>query len=130
VRRLAGPGCTRVSQIANTGGRLGGNLGALGVLALILAGVLLSFAMRRAAGWRRWAWPTRWTMLLMLCVTFGDIIGGHHGLGGLFERLLALLGAAWLGAVAVAILGRTRKAHAVPKLVHKGADQDLRPLGR
>jgi hypothetical protein len=38
------------------------------------------------AGWRRWARRARWTMLLMLCVTFGDIIGGHHGLGGLFEE--------------------------------------------
>jgi hypothetical protein len=64
-------------------------------------------------------------VLLLLCVTFGDIIGGHHGLGGLFERLLALLGA-WLGAVAVGILRRTRKAPAVPKLVHMRADQDLR----
>jgi hypothetical protein len=108
--RLADPGCTAAAQIANTGGQLDNALTTGGVLALILAGLLLSFAMRRTAGWRRWAWPTRWTMIALFCVTVADIIGSQHHLGGLFERLLALIGAGWLAAVAVGVLRRSRAA--------------------
>src|ERR1700753_1039683 len=63
--RLAGPGCTTSKQIANTGGMLHHTLSPHGVLALVLAGIFLSCAMRRAATWRGWAWPTRWTMVLL-----------------------------------------------------------------
>jgi hypothetical protein len=109
--RMADPGCTATKQIANTGGQLDSTLTTGGVLALILAGLLLSFAMRRTATWRGWAWPTRWTMLALFFVAFADAIGSHYGLGGVFERMLALIGAAWLAAVAVAILRRTRRAN-------------------
>lgn len=108
--RMADPGCTPTRQIANTGGQLDNILSTYGVLALIVAGVLLSFAMRRAPGWRGWAWPTRWTMIALFCAAFTDAIGSHYGLGGFFERLIALIGAAWIAAVAVGILRRTRKA--------------------
>ena len=104
--RMADPGCTATRQISNLGGRLDDTLSTYGVLALVVAGLFLSFAMRRAATWRRWAWPTRWTMLALFCVTFADAIGSHYGLGGLFERLIALIGATWLAGLAAAILRR------------------------
>jgi hypothetical protein len=110
--RLADPGCTSAKQIANTGGMLDNTLSTYGVLALVLAGIFLSFAMRRAATWRGWAWPTRWTMVLLFGAAFADAIGQHYGLGGLFERLIALIGAIWLGALAVAVLRRQRQARA------------------
>jgi hypothetical protein len=75
VFQLADPGCTATKQLANTGGQLDSTLTTGGVLALVLAGLLLSFAMGRTAGWRRWAWPTRWTMLVLFGVTFADAIG-------------------------------------------------------
>ncbi|HEX4254342.1 MAG TPA: hypothetical protein VH089_04590, partial [Streptosporangiaceae bacterium] len=90
-------------------GMLDNTLSTYGVLALVLAGIFLSFAMRRAATWRGWAWPTRWTMVLIFGAAFADAIGQHYGLGGLFERLIALIGAIWLGSLAVAILRRNRK---------------------
>jgi hypothetical protein len=106
---MADPGCTATKQLANSGGQLDSTLTTGGVLALILAGFLLSVAMRRTAGWRRWAWPTRWTMIVLFCVTFADAIGSHYNLGGLFERMLAFTGAAWVSAVAVGVLRRTRR---------------------
>jgi hypothetical protein len=112
--RMADPGCTATKQIANAGGQLDNTLTSGGVLALVLAGFLLSFAMRRAAGWRGWAWPTRWTMIVLFCVAFADAIGSHYNLGGFFERMLALIAAAWIAAVAVGVLRRTRKAAEVP----------------
>jgi hypothetical protein len=107
--RMVDPGCTATKQISNLGGQLDNTLSTYGVLALVVAGVFLSFAMRRAATWRGWAWPTRWTMLALFLVTFADAIGSHYGLGGLFERMIALIGAIWLASLAVAILRRTRK---------------------
>jgi hypothetical protein len=108
--RLADQGCTTSRQIATTGGMLDNTLSTYGVVALILAGIFLSFAMRRAATWRGWAWPTRGAMVVLFGVAVADAIGQHHGLGGLFERLIALIGAVWLGSLAVAVLRRNRKA--------------------
>jgi hypothetical protein len=112
--RMADPGCTAAKQISSTGGMLDNTLSTYGVLALVLAGIFLSFAMRRAATWRGWAWPTRWTMVLLFLVALADAVGQHYGLGGLFERLIALIGAIWLGALALAILRRNRQAPAGP----------------
>ena len=108
--RLADPGCTTAKQIANTGGMLDNTLSTYGVVALVAAGIFLSFAMRRLTTWRGWAWPTRWTMVLLFLAAFADAIGQHYGLGGLFERLIALVGAIWIGSLAVAILRRNRRA--------------------
>jgi hypothetical protein len=65
-------------------------------------------------------------MLVLFCVTCGDIIGVSHGVGGVFERLIALIAAVWLGAVGVGILRRTRKARAVPEDSMTGAGPGLR----
>lgn len=128
--RASDPGCTAARQLSNTGGRLDDILTTSGILATIAAGILLSFAMRRTPGWHRWARPTRWTMFLLFCVTCGDIIGNSHGAGGAFERLIALTAAAWLGAVAVAILRRTRKTSDAPEgSSSSGADPGLRSAG-
>jgi len=113
--RASDPGCTAVRQLSNSGGRLDDVLTTFGVLAMIVAGILLSFAMRRTASWRGWAGPTRAAMFLLFCFTCGDIIGSSHGVGGAFERLIALTGAVWLAAVAVGVLRRTRKTRAVPE---------------
>jgi hypothetical protein len=51
-------------------------------------------------------------MIVLFGVTFADAIGSHYSLGGFFERMLALIGAAWLAAVAIAVLRRTRRAPA------------------
>ena len=107
--RMVDAGCTATKQVSNFGGQLDNSLTTLGVLAFVLAGFLLSFAMRRAATWRGWAWPTRWAMVVLFLVAFADAIGGHYGLGGFFERLIALIGAIWLFSLAVAILRRLRR---------------------
>jgi len=93
----------------------------LGVPGMVLAlAQTLPLAVRRrcpalslavvAVAWRGWAWPTRWTMLALFCAAFADAIGSHYGLGGFFERLIALIGAGWIAAVAVGILRRSQQA--------------------
>lgn len=121
--RMADPGCTASRQVASTGGQLDGTLTTAGVLAVVVAGLLLSFAMRRAPGWRRWAWPTRWTMIVLFCVAFADAIGSNYSLGGFFERMLALIGAGWIAALAIGILRRTRPAQLPGRPADRLADR-------
>jgi hypothetical protein len=65
-------------------------------------------------------------MLVLFCVTCGDIIGVSHGVGGVFERLIALTAAVWLGAVGVGVLRRARQARVVPRGSFTGAEPGLR----
>lgn len=104
--RLADPGCTTTMQVSNSGGQMDNLLTSVGVPLLVLAGFFLAAAMRRTPGWRAWAWPTRWTMILLLAFAALDIVTRNSGLSGLFERLIAATGAAAIAAFAVGILRR------------------------
>jgi hypothetical protein len=102
--RLADPGCTAVSQLSNAGGALDASLSTAGVALFVAGAVFLAVAMNKAAGWKSGFVP----MLLFAIVAFvfflADGVLASAGLGGLFERLLALAGAAALAWLAVRIL--------------------------
>jgi len=104
--RMADPGCTTAKMVSNSGGKLDDTLTSIGVLLLVAAGFFLAHAMRRISSWQAWAWPTRWTAVLILVLAVANI--PHSGLGGLFERLLAATMAAAVAALAVGILRRSR----------------------
>jgi hypothetical protein len=53
--RAADPGCTTAKAVSNTGGKLDGNLTAIGVVLLVLAAFFLAHAMHRLPAWRAWA---------------------------------------------------------------------------
>jgi len=100
--RAADPGCTTARAISNSGGKLDDALSSIGLLLLVLAGFFLAAAMRRIPGWRAWAWPARWTAVLIFALTIADAVGS--GLSGLIERLLAAAAAAGVAALAIGIL--------------------------
>jgi len=104
--RMADPGCTTTKMVANSGGKLDGNLTTIGVVLFILAGFFLAHAMRRIPQWRAWAVPARWITVLVLVFTIADL--ADSGLSGLFERLVSAIGAAALAALAVGILRRSQ----------------------
>jgi hypothetical protein len=91
--RLADPGCTAAGQLGNAGGRLDSTLSTLGVIAFIAAIFFLAAAMAKVPDWRRLSGPTIVIGILTVLafVALGAL--GGSGLGGLFERLLALFGA-------------------------------------
>ncbi|MEV0844086.1 DUF998 domain-containing protein [Actinocatenispora sera] len=104
--RMADPGCTAIKQISNAGGSTDNVVTSLGVLLLVVAGFFLAAAMRRTPGWQRWAWPARWAAILVLAFAVADVLTQNAGLGGLFERLVAVTGAVAVGVLAVGILRR------------------------
>jgi hypothetical protein len=103
--RMADPGCTPAMQLSNAGGKLDDALTSIGVLLLVAAGFFFASAMRRVPGWQAWAWPARWTAVLLIVFTLGE---AASRLSGLFERLVAATAAAAIAALAVGILRRTR----------------------
>jgi hypothetical protein len=105
--RLADPGCTSAKQLSNFGGTMDDLLSTAGLILFVIAGFLLAAAMKRAAGWQPLVRPTRWFMALMIVVLLADSIG-LGGLGGLFERLAALTGAAWIAFLAAEVGRRCR----------------------
>lgn len=104
--RQADPGCTAAVQIAGSGGLLDAVLSTAGVSFLIAAGFFLAQAMQRSPGWDGWAWPTRWVSILLFALFSATGLAG--GLGGLFERMLAAVGAAAIALLAVGVLRRSR----------------------
>lgn len=104
--RMADPGCTTHLQIANAGGKMDNTVTSIGVLLLVVAGFFLASAMRRTPGWQGWVRPTRWTAVLALAFAVADVLTQDHGLGGLFERLVAVTGAGALALLAAGILRR------------------------
>jgi hypothetical protein len=110
---MADPGCTAIKQISNAGGSTDNVVTSLGVLLLVVAGFFLAAAMRRTPGWQRWAWPARWAAILVLAFAVADVLTQNAGLGGLFERLVAVTGAVAVGVLAVGILrrGATREPY-------------------
>lgn len=106
--RMADPGCTATRQLSNTGGQLDNIISSLGLLVLIIAAFFLAAAMRRAHGWEGWARPTRWTAVLITVFGVASVLTQGAGYTGLFERLVAALGAAGLAVLAIGVLRRTR----------------------
>lgn len=104
--RMADPGCTTARMISNSGGKLDDAFSSIGVLLLVAAAFFLAHAMRRIPSWQAWAWPARWTAVLVLALAAADV--AVSGLSGLFERLLAATMAAAIAALAAGILRRTR----------------------
>ncbi|MEO7125994.1 MAG: DUF998 domain-containing protein [Nakamurella sp.] len=109
--RIADPGCTAALQLSNVGGQLDNIISSIGLLVLIIAMFLLAVAMRRTQGWASWARPTRWTAVLITIFAVATVLTQKAGYSGLFERLVAVTGAAALAMLALEILRRTRGAH-------------------
>jgi hypothetical protein len=105
--RMADPGCTSAKQLSNFGGTMDDFLSTAGLILFVIAGFLLAAAMKRAAGWQPLVRPTRWCMALMIVILIADATG-LGGLGGLFERLAALTGAAWIVFLAAGVGRRWR----------------------
>lgn len=124
----ADPGCSPADQLANLGGTLDGVLSTVGVLAGVAAGFVLASAMRRAPGWSSCVRPAR-VVTVVFVVTFlaTGFLGGALGLGGLFERLLAVVGAAGIALLAVAVLRRADRATAGGARFRSGDVQSARP---
>jgi hypothetical protein len=100
--RLADPGCTATSQLANAGGNLDNTLSFPGILLFLVAVFLIASAMKRTPGWKSWVWPIRWAGGAFFVVLVLDTVayGLQWHLDGLMERLLATTGCAILGAFA------------------------------
>ena len=113
--RLADPGCTQAAQFANSGGKLDAALSGVGLVLFVAAGFFLASAMKRVPGWRRWARPTWWTMVVFLALLVATVLADAVGLGGLFERLVATLGAAGVALLAAGVL-----RHSQP-FIHRSA---------
>lgn len=105
----ADPACSPADQLANVGGTLDATLSTVGLVALVAAGFVLASAMRRAPGWSGAAAPTRVVavvlLVLLLATGFLDL-----GIGGLLERLLALVAALGVALLARAVLRQPRRA--------------------
>lgn len=111
--RVADPGCTSAMQTSNAGGATDSLLSTAGVPLFILAAFFLAAAMRRLPGWRALARPVAWCGALMIVFSLCDgLTAGAHGLSGLFERLVALDGAACIALVAAGVARRCGTAAA------------------
>jgi hypothetical protein len=102
--RLADPGCTPASQLANAGGQLDTALSTAGVALFVASLIFLSVAMQKVPTWRRWVWPTRWLAIGEFFLFLADGAVASAGLAGLVERLLAAVGALTIAGLAVVIL--------------------------
>jgi hypothetical protein len=99
--RLADPGCTAADQTANLGGTLDALLSTVGILFFIAAAFFLAAAMKRVPGWSRLVWPARVVGIAVIALTVALAGAETADLGGLFERLLAAVGAAAIAALAL-----------------------------
>ncbi|WP_295700569.1 hypothetical protein, partial [Lapillicoccus sp.] len=90
--RLADPGCTSTSQLANAGGQLDSTLSTIG----LVGGCFTAAAMLRLPGRKPLA-TTVFALCGVLVVVFVLLVVVPAAYGGAAERLLALAGAALLG---------------------------------
>lgn len=107
--RMADPGCTAQHQVSNLGGTMDNILSSAGIVLFVVACFFLAPALRRLPEWRQWAWPTRAVAIAMIICALLDTATQQSGLGGFFERLLALLGAGLLFAIAVRVVRLPRR---------------------
>jgi hypothetical protein len=125
--RAADPGCTTARAVSNSGGKLDGNLTAIGVVLLVLAAFFLAHAMHRIPNWQAWTRPTRWVAVLIIGLTVGDALTkANTGAYGLFERLIAATAAAAIVALAIGILRWSRDMDGL----EPGATNGSRPVDR
>jgi len=109
--RLADPGCTPAKQLSNFGGTADNTLSTLGVVAFVAAAFVLAAAMKRLPSWQAWVHPVRWYAALVIVLAVCDgLTQGANGLSGLFERLIALTGAAGIAILARGVLRRSGSA--------------------
>ena len=109
--RLADPGCTPAAQLSNTGGKMDNTISTIGVVLFVLAGFFLAAAMKRLPSWQAWVRPVRWWAVLMIVLTICEVLTqGADGLSGLFERLIALVGATGIALLAWGVIRRSRPA--------------------
>jgi hypothetical protein len=100
----ADPACSAADQVANLGGTLDGVLSTVGLVALVAAGFVLAVAMRRAPGWSRAVLRTRVLSAVLAVLLLATGFLGVLGIGGLLERLLALVAALGVALLALAVL--------------------------
>lgn len=110
----ADPGCSAADQVANAGGTLDGILSTVGLLALAAAGFVLASAMRRAPGWSAAAGPTRVVAVVLVVLLLATGFLGFLGVGGLLERLLALVAALGVALLAREVLRRATAGATAP----------------
>lgn len=107
--RLADAGCTEELQSATFGGGLDAFLSTVGVAFLVAAGFFLTSAMKRLPAWQHAVKPTRVLAVSLLVLYVATGLLGAVGLGGLFERLLAAVGAAGVVLLAATVLRHGRR---------------------
>jgi len=108
--RMADPSCTSAKQLSNSGGMMDTIISTAGVPLFVIAGFLLAAAMKRVPGWQAWVRPVRWCMAAMIVFMICDGLTQSAGFSGLFERLMALIGAAGIAVVASGVIRRSRTA--------------------
>lgn len=110
--RLADPGCADASQLSNAGGAIDSSLSTIGVGLFVAGAVFIAVAALKLPAWKRAFAP----LLILAIATFvffvADGLLASVGLAGLFERLLALSGAATFAWLAVDILRRSPRTAA------------------
>lgn len=102
--RLADAGCSDAAQVANLGGTLDSTLSTVGSALFVAAGFFLAPAMRKLAPWKKWASAVQGLTLAFLVFFVATGLFNASGWGGLFERLLALAGAAVIALLAYGVL--------------------------
>lgn len=109
--RLADPGCTPAMQLSNLGGKMDDAFSTAGVIMLIACGFVLARALKRIPAWQSWARPVRWFSVMMIALLILDgVTQGPAGLSGVFERFIALAGAAGITLLAAGAARRSRTA--------------------
>ncbi len=109
--RLADPGCTPAMQLSNLGGKMDDGFSTVGVILLIAFGFVLAYALKRIPAWRSWVRPVRWFSVMMTALLILDgVTQGANGLSGMFERFIALTGAAGIALLAAGAARRSRTA--------------------
>jgi Protein of unknown function (DUF998) len=101
--RLADPGCTGRDQSANAGGKLDSAISTIGIFLFLAAVFVLAAAMRRAPGWRSWAWPARWVGIVFAVLLVVLAVVEESRLGGLVERLVVGFATAAIAVLALRI---------------------------
>lgn len=105
--RQADPGCSASDQIANSGGTMDNLLTTVGMVAMVAGALVLAAAMKRLPRWAAWVRPVRVFAVVLVALMVATVLSGSADLDGLFERLLAGVGAAGVVALCAGVLRHT-----------------------